>query len=150
MKKPTIIFFYILFPLIGIITLFSSCDECHGLDCPPPGAPLEVRYSQNGQNAIFGPNAFINRNSVTFIDIDQNGDPGDFMFIEKDSLIRIYLLSNHSYVLNLGDSRTDTFQQLTYLQPRGRCCPVTIALEVQMNGNLVCHENCEEVIGVEL
>ena len=72
------------------------------------------------------------------------------MFVEKDSLIKIYLISNHRYALNLGSIRTDTFQQLNYLQPRGRCCPVTIALEVQMNGNIVCDETCEEMVEVEL
>ena len=147
MNKPTPRSHFIHLLFIVVVTTFYSCDE--DVICPPQGGAIGLSYLHNDQNAIFGPHAIIDQDSISFINLNHPEKDTDFLLVDSIMSIVIFLKPGSMYVLQLGKSHYDTFQMTMYLQPLGRHCSSTLPQIVEMNGAVLCEHDCEEVIEIE-
>src|SRR5512134_1244842 len=107
---------------ILLLLFTTACDD--DANCIE-GDYLTVRYIHNVQNAIFGKQAVVDRDSITFSTVEGEELPGNLSFVDSTMAIRILLqTSQNFYLLKLGSLRTDTFQVTNWLMPLGRDCPV--------------------------
>jgi len=138
--SPTNLFFILL------LIFSTSCYD--DVKCTN-GDYLFLRYMHNGQNAIFGGQAILERDSISFSTIEGEVLSQNLSIVDSTMAIRILLRPSHTlYLLHLGDLHTDTFQVTEWLLPRGRDCSVFIIQTAQLNGEVLCDVDCGEVIEV--
>ncbi|HEX5111886.1 MAG TPA: hypothetical protein VFV79_03505 [Saprospiraceae bacterium] len=143
--KPPLTSLSTLFVLILLICSSSCHDDVNCVD----GDYLYLRYMHNGQNAIFGDLAIVERDSISFSTLDGDLLPENLSFVDSTMAIRLLLHPNYTpYLLRFGKQRNDTFDVPQWLFPLGRDCSVFIIEVAELNGEVICDLDCGDIIDV--
>lgn len=139
---------------ISIISSLSflqlSCSFCNRVDCSGVTGDIEIRLMRNGQNALFGPDAFIHRNSIRYFITDPLERDYLIGFVEGTQSMSLYLIEGREHILEISNIRTDTLVSNMELTGMGECCPIYEFTSVTRNGQNICDLNCGEVIDIEI
>ena len=128
-----------------------ACDNCNRVECKPNGEYVEMRLVRNGKNAVFGPDAFISRDSIKYSNLDPAGTEAYAVrFIDSTQTIKLFIEDIYEYRLELGSIRTDTIVGITSVIDSDKCCATYELKYVYLNGEVVCFDNCGEVVEVSL
>ena len=71
-------------------------------------------------------------------------------FHEKTQSIGLNIGGKSKYFLQLSNITTDTITAIFLLTGMGECCAQYDLIEVQMNGDVICNNHCEEAIDIEI
>src|SRR5687768_3552917 len=105
-----------ILPVLLACSMLSwlACDNCRKIECKPNGDYVELRLIRDGKNAVFGPNAFINRDSIKYSNLDPAGHEAyPVRFIDSSQTIKLFIEDIYEYKLELGAIRTDTIEGIT-------------------------------------
>ncbi|MEP6795301.1 MAG: hypothetical protein ABJB16_13310 [Saprospiraceae bacterium] len=134
--------------LFSILLLQTSCI----CDCRENGGFIKLKLLKDGQNALFGPEASINRDSIKFY-LSNLNDPYDQFISYNDSTktMDVFIGDTRTYILKIDNVRTDTIVGNTVVTGTGQCgCSSFQLIKVTMNGQVLCQDGCEEIIEVQL
>ena len=139
-----ILFFFIL--------TFLSCNDCNLADCKPNGRFINLRLMKAGKNAVFGPDAFIELDSIFYYSGSfSEGSATYHAFANEDGQsITLFLEDYSQYMIDLGSFGTDTFAAKILIINHEDCCPVYGMESLYWNGDKVCDHDCGSVVEVEL
>ena len=130
---------------------WPACDNCNRIECKPNGEYVEMRLLRDGKNAVFGPDAFISRDSIKYSNLGPAGTEAYAVrFIDSTQTIKLFIEEIYVYQLKLGSIRTDTIEAVTSVIDYDQCCSTYELKYVYLNGEIVCLENCGEVVEVSL
>lgn len=139
-----------------IIILFASllfhfgCLNCRLVECSPNGGFVQLRLMKDGQNALFGPGAIVNIDSVEFYISEGFKYNFPIFYFDSTQSIGMYLDNGARYILELPGIQSDTLIANTIITEMGECCPTYKLSSVTRNGQTICLDNCSEIIVVEL
>jgi len=131
-----------------VITLLAC--SCLTVDC---GYDMEVnlRLTRNNQDALFGPDAFLNRDSIRITTDDDRYPMETFInYRDNTQMMSAYLHDGPIYFLEINGARIDTIEITTELVSRKGCCDDYDFTGIILNGETVCSKNCEEGIEIEI
>ena len=137
--------------LFFCLSLFLiSCNNCRLVDCEGNGGTIQLRLLRNGQNVLYGPDAFIVKDSVrsfviTSFDLERN-----VHFSDTFQSLFLYVEDSFPVVLELNGMRNDTFSVTTEISGMDECCTGYQLTSVLHNGEVICTGICEEVIDLEI
>lgn len=138
--------------LLGCLMLVHfSCNDCARIGCEKYQYPVEIRLMRNGKNAVFGPDAFIDRDSIRLF-IPENGYPDtEFAISFSDSTQSIRLsLEVLSAQFLAFPGNIDTLVGNYLNTTPSECCATNELVSVLWNDEELCKDGCEEVINVEI
>jgi hypothetical protein len=129
----------------SILLSQSSCI----IDCVENGGYIQLELIKDGHNALYGPDAIINRDSIRLSDI--NGFDEIISYDDSTKTIEMFIFDTKEYILKIGNNSSDTIIGNTVVTSTGRggCSSYQLA-KVTINGQVVCHDGCEEIIEVQL
>lgn len=145
MKAPLFIFTLI----IASFSLYTAYNDCHRVSCSGNVARFMFRLMINGEDAVFGPNATIHRDSIrayflTTPEIERSLSISDtFQFLSS-------LLGTAPLLLEINNIRNDTFTFTSEWLGMGECCPIYEVNAILRNGQVICTGTCEEIIEIEI
>jgi hypothetical protein len=111
---------------------------------------IELSVVKNGQNALFGPDAFIDKDSVIFSNEDLLFQPEFVNFNEHTQTLNLYIENGQTYLLEIKNIRTDTIIGHMIATGMNDCCEGYEFTDVMINGQVVCQHGCNEVIELQL
>ena len=131
------------------MVFWLACDNCNKVECKLNSAYVELRLLRDGKNAIFGPDAFISRDSIKYSNLDPDGSKAyPVTFNDSTQTIKLFIEDIYEYKLELGSIRTDTIEGITSIIDYDKCCATYELKYVYINGEIVCFDDCEEVVEV--
>lgn len=132
--------------LLAVILLQSSC-VC---DCRENGDYIKLKLLKDGHNALFGPDASINRDSIRLFVFDISVD-NYISFNDSSKTLDLFIGDSQEFVLKLGDFRTDTIIGQTVVVSTGACgCSDYKFSKVTFNGQIICQDGCNEIVDIQL
>ncbi len=138
-------FKYIIFFTILLLQISCICD------CVENGGYIKLKLIKNGHNALFGPDANINRDSIQLFMQNNNGYEEFISFNDSTKTIDLFIGNQLKYVLRIDNIRTDTIIGSTVVSGTGQCgCSSYQFSNVKMNGQIICQDGCDEIIEVQL
>lgn len=138
--------------LFSILLLQSACI----CECKENGGYIKLKLLKDGQNALFGPGATINKDSIRFYLTDLGGQYDHYYdhyisFDDSTKTMQVFILDQRAYVLKIENFRTDTIIGNSVVTSTGQCgCSSYQLTQVTMNGQVICQDGCEEIIEVQL
>jgi len=136
-------FFIVLFQL--------ACINCRLVECQGASEIIKLKWVKDGHNAVFGPEASINRDSVRFYDPETENNDFYISYNDLTQTMDLIIDSGRKYVLEIKNTRIDTISGTFKLIERGECCDTYQLTKVIMNSQVVCEGNCDhEIIEVQL
>ena len=153
-RYKTVNQFAILLLVTGSMVNLTSCEDCRYQDCRPAGDYVELRYVRDGKNALFGLDAFIDKDSIDFELLGGGFSESIYVapvyFNEENQTLGILLEDPYKYRLRLGSVRTDTLEGIASVFDYEHCCAQYELKYVYVNGEIACLEDCGEVVEVEI
>ena len=141
----------LLIILLCALLSFLACDNCNLVRCEQNGDYVQLRILREGKNAVFGPDAFIARDSIMYSNLDLPGSEAlQIIFHDSTQTIKFFIKDIYKYQLELGTFRTDTIEGITSVVSHGKCCVDYELKYVYINGEIVCFEDCGEAVEVEI
>ena len=143
-------FHFIKLFVAGLTLIHLSCSDCHRIRCEGHNDILQIRLIHNGENAVFGPDAFIERDSIKFymplgLDYPDYNYPIDF--IDSTQSLNLSLKAGGIQILAFPGSM-DTLVGNYNVYHNDECCPSYGLTAVLLNGESICTEDCNEVIEI--
>ncbi len=132
------------------ILLQKSCNNCNRVDCYGASGFIRLKWIENGHNALFGPDATINRDSVRFYFPDIIDHDFYITYNDGTQTMDLYLVNGNKYVLEIKNTRTDTILGTMKLIEKGECCDSYQFTKVTMNSQVICQDGCDDIIEVQL
>ena len=139
---PTAPKLYFVFFIILVQTQLA-CDFCSRVQCEGKSGNIELHLMNNGKNALFGPDAFIHKDSVRIADFFTVTRPVSYSTRETFFL---NLKEGFRAIVDIGSIRKDTFEITMRLVSIGECCKGYDVTSVLINGDVICSEFCEDVV----
>ena len=141
---------FLLFILCCTLLLHISCINCRTVDCQGPTGFIEVRLVKDGHNAVFGPDATVDADSIRFYSpgVFQNEVP--IYYNDVSLALDLYIEHGATYILEIKNVRSDTIIGMMEVTGMGECCEAYDFTNVTINGQVVCQAGCDEVIEVQL
>ncbi len=128
--------------LLAATTSFQAC-ECSKAYCPGNGGIINIRLMHNGANAVFGPQAYIDQDSVEL-------SPDYLLFFMESSQSLLVSLKPNTPVIMTYTGEIDTLTCTTNILSPNDCCNNYSLATVHRNGKLICSGNCEDIIDLEI
>jgi len=136
--------------VLGLICLLEiGCSYCNRVDCDRRNSTVQIRFTRNGQNAIFGPDAFISRDSIQYYITEPYASDFPITFHEDSQSVGLPIGGSLEYILQLSSIRTDTFIGTWTVIGMTECCAQYDLTNVHMNGQVICY-HCFEIIEIEI
>lgn len=133
----------------GIMLLQLAC-KCDGrVDCERRLHYGEIRLVRDGKNAVFGPDAFIDRDSILILSPDPRYLNFKVTFIDSTESMIINIFPNFPIILETP-GRLDTLTCTTIITDRSECCVQYSLFSIQWNGEDICSENCADILDIEI
>jgi hypothetical protein len=128
-----------------------SCNDCARIRCEGYQYPIEIRLMHNGKNAVFGLDAFIDRDSIRLFVPNNNYPDTEFAITFSDSAqsIRLSLDVLPAQFLAFPGS-IDTLVGNYLITNPTECCARHNLVSVLWNDKELCKDGCEEVINIEI
>ncbi|MEO6132099.1 MAG: hypothetical protein ABIQ02_09645 [Saprospiraceae bacterium] len=120
------------------------------MDCKGQSGIIKLKLTKDGQDALIGPAAFINRDSVKFFIPGSEVNPNQAHFNALTNTMDLFLEGQFTYVLELDSIRTDTILPKFTRIGRTDCCEIYEVSNVRVNGNIICQNGCTEIIEIQL
>ena len=137
------------FAFLGFTAL--SCNNCRLVDCAGSTGTIQLRLMRNGQNALYGPEAFINRDSLRYFINEPIERDYIIGFPENTQSITLFMEEGLEHILQISNIRTDTLVSTMEVTDMGECCHLYEFMNVTINGQVICdHQNCEDIIEIEI
>lgn len=134
---------------LAILFLFG-CENICDDGCEGRAEFVEFQLLRNNKNAIFGPDAFIDPDSIrTFLAFSSNVDT-PFELIPETESISLYIEEGAPVVLQINDIMQDTFMITTMVIGRDDCCQFFGVENVLQNDSIICTGLCFLPIVLEL
>jgi len=142
---------HIIILVLGFSCLLQiGCDNCNRVRCENDSGTIQIRIKRNGENAIFGDAAFINRDSIKYFKTEPILQDFSVAFHEETQSIGLNVTGGSKYFLQLSNLRTDTFTATFLLTGMGECCAQYELVAAQMNSHDICNDNCGEITEIEI
>ncbi len=141
MKAPQLFKFFIT----GIMLVYLSCT----VDCVGNGDYARIRLVRNGMNAIFGPDAFIDRDSIRILHPDHNLPTYVVIYVDSTQSLTLYLTPYQPLIL-ASPGRMDTLTCTTEVTDMNDGCKSYKLSSVQWNGQEICTDECGHLIEIEI
>ena len=134
----------------GLTLIHLSCNDCHRIRCEQHIDIVQIRLLHDGKNAVFGPDAFIARDSISLYTPLGPDYPDQYYTID-------YIDSTQSLSLSLKPGRlqilafpgnVDTLVGNYTIYHSNDCCPPYELTAILRNGEQICSNDCEEVIEI--
>lgn len=133
----------------GIILSQLAC-KCDGrVDCERRLHYAEIRLVHDGKNAIFGPNAFIDRDSILILSPDPRYLNFKVTFIDSTESMIINIFPNFPIIME-SPGRLDTLTCTTIITDRSECCVQYSLSSIKWNGEELCSDDCTEIFEIEI
>ena len=135
----------------SILSLLLLCIAgcCSLADCRE-GFDLEFRLVRDGKNALFGPDAFIHHDSISYRRATSTGDGNFIYFNETNQTVFLFTFLETDYVLDIEGIREDTISITTEILSDKGCCPAIQLSIIRRNGIVICNQNCTEIVEIEI
>ena len=146
MKISTHIFLLIL---VSVLLQFS-CSYCNRVRCEGGGDTIKLQLLREGKNILFGPDPIIEKDQLVVFSLVPNLFEGSIGYLDSSQAISFYVYPNAPVVLEINGVRADTFTITTEVTSMGECCKGYTTTSVSHNGQVICAENCEEILAVEI
>lgn len=140
----------IILTLTFVLILTPGCDNCNYNKCKLNGGFVELRLLRNGENAVFGPSAFIDQNSIQYSNLKPTDPAALIDFNDTSRSIKLFIEDIYSYELTLGSVRTDTLSGITTVVDYDGCCPFYELVTIYWNGEEICINECGGIIEIEI
>jgi hypothetical protein len=133
--------------------LHFSCSNCARIRCEGSENHVYIRLIHNGKNAVFGSDAFIDRDSIRlFIPVSIPGiNYPDIEFpityVDSTQSLRLSLSAGHSQFLSYPGS-IDTFYGNYSVTQWTECCDRHMLVSLLWNEEKICTDGCEDVIEI--
>ena len=140
----------LLITALGFIWLINiGCNDCHKIRCETASGFIQIQFTRNGQNAIFGPDAFISMDSIQYFITEPYASDFPITFNEDSQTVGLPIGGSLEYILQLSNIRTDTFIGTWTVIGMTECCRQYDLTNVQMNDQVICY-HCFEIIEMEI
>ena len=135
--------------IAGFILSQLAC-KCDGrVDCERNSHYAEIRLVHDGKNAVFGPDAFIPRDSILVLSPDPRYLNFNVTFIDSTESMIINIFPNFPIILETPE-RLDTLTCTPIITERSDCCVQYSLSSIQWNGENICLENCADILDIEI
>jgi hypothetical protein len=118
--------------------------------CETNSGTITIRLLRNGVNAIYGADAFIEKDSIYYYNEAIPGYQWDVRFFDSLEIISIDIYEARPAILFLDGIAKDTFSLTTRIRSVGECCVGYEVTSVSHNGQIICTGVCDEIIEVEI
>jgi hypothetical protein len=143
-----LILFY--FFIVCVSTGYISC-KCHLVDCEGAAKLIKVRLTDEGQNALFGSQATLHRDSIRFFNLDELGYDEFISYNDSTETMDLFIEDGVEYILKVENIRTDTMNGSFVVTEMGECeCETYQLSELKINGQRICMDGCNEIIELQL
>lgn len=144
---------FIKFVFASLILIQFSCSYCQRVRCSGYGGDVNIRLVRDGKNAVFGPDAFIDHDSLRLFSPINYRDYPDFnysiTFVDSTQSIIVYLTTTLPQILTFPGS-SDTLTSTSIITHMGECCATYKLSSVQWNGQEICIDECGNIIEIEI
>ena len=141
---------FLYFVIACTLLLQISC-QCHLIDCREDGDFIKLKLMKDGHNALFGPDASINRDSIQFFNSISIGNDDFISYNESTETMDLFIEDGWEYILKIENIRTDTIIGATIVTSTDECgCSSYQLTKLTMNDQTVCVDGCDEIIEVLL
>ena len=125
---------------------------CKKADCYEQLDFIQLRLMKDGENAVGGVNALIDRDRIQYYPLDNQFRGYPVIYEKELNLFSLVLVAETDYLLVLDDYTTDTISMEGFQGEEGVCgCFNFIVTKVIYNDDVVCNNVCEQgVVVVEL
>ncbi|MBL0007653.1 MAG: hypothetical protein KA166_00975 [Saprospiraceae bacterium] len=136
--------------LFAVFILSQLACKCDGrVDCERPYHFAEIRLVRDGKNAVFGPDAFIDRDSILILSPDPRYLNFKVTFIDSTESMIINIFPNFPIILETP-GHLDTLTCTTIITDRSECCVQYSLSSIQWNGEDICSENCADILDIQI
>ena len=129
---------------------FLSCSYCNRVRCDSNGGDIQVRLLNNGENAVFGPNAFVHRDSIRYFALADPQYKLSIGFIDEEQVLGLSLNADVDYILEIKGIRSDTFSLTSTVTAMSECCKSYEVTSVSRNGEIFCTGICDGILNIEI
>src|SRR4030095_6067198 len=123
---------------LAAIFLHLSCLNCRLTECLGNGGFIQLRLVRNGQNALFGSSAFIEKDSVRSFVLTSFEFESPVEFLDTFQSISLYSEVGFPVILDINSIRTDTFSVTTKEISKSDCCTDYSITSISRNGMIIC------------
>ena len=139
---------YLVIIILFCVLLIQASCIC---DCKENGDYIKLKLVKDGHNALFGPDASINRDSIRFFAQNNLGYDEFISYNDSTKTMDLFVVDQLDYILKIDNIRIDTFIGTTIVTSTGQCgCSSYQFLNVKMNGQIICQNGCDEIIELQL
>ncbi len=105
---------------------------------------------RDGKNALFGPDAFIPVDSIHLSILEPlRPYPGSYIF-EREEILHFIVREGEKYLLEIPGILADTITAKTETDDNRGCCKGINVIDVRINSEVICVDDCEKVIEIEI
>ena len=134
--------------IAGLLLILTINSCCFTVACDLTEPSLQLRIMRDGKNALFGLDAFIPVDSVRLFILEPLG-PYYGSYISDSEEILHFIVYDGQYLLEIPGILADTFTVNTVKDTKG-CCNSVHVVEVKRNGEVICADDCEMVLEIEI
>ena len=137
--------------LASSLFFFIGCDElCEGRVCDGRTEFVEFRLMRNQVNALFGPDAFLDQDSIHTYLAYSPGVTTPIEFIQEDQSISLFITEGAPVVLEINNTMRDTISMITALFGWDDCCQFYRPDTIFLNDSVICTGFCFAPIDLEI
>ncbi len=119
-------------------SIFSSCGDCHKVDCPPYGGMVEINIVKDGDDLVFGPSASISLKDIKFNStLEEN-----ISFTSFNDQIEIFLQGEEEYTLDISNQDSFKFSGKLEVINSSECCSIYAFTKFTSDGATLCNSHC--------
>lgn len=122
-----------------VIVSVQSCNDCHKVECPGFGESIELVFLKDGNNVFFESDPIVPIDDLKIIS-ESRGELTNYAYMDR---IQIWMMSGDEYQFIIGTLDTVILKARVEVYERGECCDQYRVDHVQLDGNVICQENCE-------
>ena len=109
-----------------------------------------IRLLRNGNNVLYGPDAFVDHDSVKHFVLSDFKLENPITFIDTFQSVYFFIPEGFPSIIEINGVSSDTFRITTEVIEVNDCCKGFQVTSVIRNGIVICTGECEDVIDVEI
>lgn len=133
------------------LLVHCSCSNCARIRCEGANNQVTIRLMHNGENAVFGPDAFIDRASLRLFVPHLNYPDTEYpiTYIDSTQSIQLSIAVGQEQILAFPGS-INTLLNTYYTTQKDECCQKSILVSLMWNDIEICIEGCNELIDIDI